>query len=328
MTVYKPRSAWTSASRGGAQLTGTKLLGIAWHWPGTSQDVIGFETEAQVANRLRGYRNFHVNTRGWSDIGYNFAIDQVGRVWDLRGLGRVGAHAASASNPDANHEWMGVLLILGDRERPSTAMIRACQDFTHDVFLPRWPGRTRDTGHGRAPGVPGAQTSCPGPFVAELIVDDVLTRSPQAPPPQEDDDMFTDEDRAQLRELYRQLGRPISSVDGSAWTLAYALQRIWHRLHGDVHMNTRRLKGDLAAIQKMVTDHIADSAGLDREQLLADVQASVEDGVAAGVAAEIPAVVAAVLDALGDAAADLTQDAVVEAVKQALREGVADAPDA
>lgn len=144
----------------------------------------------------------------------------------------------------------------------------------------------------------------------------------------DDDDMFTDEDRGQLRELYKQLGRPISSVDGSAWTLAYALQRIWHRLHGDVHMNTRRLKGDLAAIQTMVSGHIADSAGLDREQLLADVQASVEDGVAAGVAAEIPAVVAAVLDALGDAAADLTQDAVVEAVKQALREGVADAPDA
>lgn len=155
-----------------------KLVGIAWHWPGTSQDVIGVESEAATANRLRGYRSFHVNTRGWSDIGYNMAIDQAGRVWDLRGLGRVGAHAASASNPDANHEWMGVLLILGDRERLSAEMIRACQDFTHDVFLPRWPGRTRDTGHGRAPGVPGAKTSCPGPFAAELIVDDQLNRKP------------------------------------------------------------------------------------------------------------------------------------------------------
>src|SRR5690606_24318204 len=104
VTEYKARSSWTSTSRGGAQLTGTKLQGIAWHWPGTTRDEIGVETEAQTANRLRGYRNFHVGTRGWADIGYNLAIDQAGRVWDLRGLSRVGAHCASAANPDANHE--------------------------------------------------------------------------------------------------------------------------------------------------------------------------------------------------------------------------------
>lgn len=211
MTVYKPRSAWTSSARGGAQLTGTKLLGIVWHWPGTSQDVIGAESEAATANRLRGYRNFHVNTRGWSDIGYNHAIDQAGRVWDLRGLGRVGAHCASRSNPDANHEWMGVLLILGDREKPSAAMIRACQDFTHDVFLPRWSRRTRDTGHGRAPGVPGAQTSCPGPFAAELITDDVLTRRSQSPQPQppEDDMAYRDWPKADRDALAADVAREV-----------------------------------------------------------------------------------------------------------------------
>lgn len=66
MTTYLPRSAWTSTSRGGAQLTGTKLVGIAWHWPGTSQDIIGDPGKEAIASRLRSYRNFHVNTRGWS----------------------------------------------------------------------------------------------------------------------------------------------------------------------------------------------------------------------------------------------------------------------
>jgi hypothetical protein len=191
VTEYMPRSAWTSTPRGGAQLTGSQLVGIACHWPGTTTDAYGVESESTVASRLRGWRDFHVNTRGWADIGYNFAVDQAGRVWDLRGLIRVGAHCASPSNPDANHEWLGVLFILGDEERPNAAMIRAFQDFRFDVFLPRWPGRTRLTGHGRAPGVPGAQTSCPGPFVAAKITDGTLAQQPTG-----DDDMPTPEEYA------------------------------------------------------------------------------------------------------------------------------------
>jgi hypothetical protein len=191
-TQFMPRSAWTTASRGGAQLTGAKLVGNALHWPGTPQNVIGDPGAAKIAARLRGYWDFHVNTRGWVDIGYNFAIDQGGRVWDLRGLTRVGAHAASTSNPDANHEWMGVLLILGDEERPSAAMIRAFQDFRFKVFLPRWPGRTRLTGHGRAPGVQGAQTSCCGPFAAAKILDGTLAQPPGTTDPGDDDVELTD----------------------------------------------------------------------------------------------------------------------------------------
>jgi hypothetical protein len=186
-----PRSAWTSAPRGGAQLTGTKLLGVACHWPGTTTNAYGVESADKVAARLRGWWDFHVNTRGWSDIGYNMAVDQAGRVWDLRGLERVGAHAASDSNPDANHEWVGVLHILGDQEPPTGAMVTAFQDFRHKVFLPRWPGRTRLTGHGRAPGVPGAQTSCPGPFVAGKITDGTLAQPPGTSPG--DDDVTVEE---------------------------------------------------------------------------------------------------------------------------------------
>jgi hypothetical protein len=88
---------------------------------------------------------------------------------------------------------MGVLLILGDEERPSAAMIRAFQDFRFLVFLPRWPGRTLLTGHGRAPGVPGAQTSCCGPFAAAKILDGTFA---QRPTETGDDDMPTPEEYA------------------------------------------------------------------------------------------------------------------------------------
>ena len=40
--------------------------------------------EADVPALLRGIRTFHVDTRGWDDIGYNFVVDRFGRIWQAR----------------------------------------------------------------------------------------------------------------------------------------------------------------------------------------------------------------------------------------------------
>lgn len=39
-----------------------------------------------------GIRNYHVNSRGWSDIGYHVGIDPKGGIWLLRPLQRTGGH--------------------------------------------------------------------------------------------------------------------------------------------------------------------------------------------------------------------------------------------
>ncbi len=53
-------------------------------------------TEAQVPGLIRSIYRYHVQSRGWSDIGYNFIIDRFGRIWEGRygGTDRavVGAH--------------------------------------------------------------------------------------------------------------------------------------------------------------------------------------------------------------------------------------------
>lgn len=51
---------------------------------------------AQVPALMRGIYAYHTQSRGWSDIGYNFLVDRFGRIWEGRygGVDRavVGAH--------------------------------------------------------------------------------------------------------------------------------------------------------------------------------------------------------------------------------------------
>ncbi len=82
-------------------------------------------TRGQVPSIIRGIYAYHVQSRGWSDIGYNFLIDRFGRIWEGRygGVDRpvVGAHTlgynddAFAASAIGNYETA----------RPSRATIRA-----------------------------------------------------------------------------------------------------------------------------------------------------------------------------------------------------------
>lgn len=51
---------------------------------------------ADAAANLRAIMEFHTSAppkgRGWADIGYHFAIDPAGRVWELRSVKFQGAH--------------------------------------------------------------------------------------------------------------------------------------------------------------------------------------------------------------------------------------------
>lgn len=160
MTHYT-RAQWRArASRGGpGYLSPSRVVGIALHWPAMSRPVRGV---AAVMAALRSWQNYHMDTHGWSDIGYQVAIDQDGNRYDLRGL-RV--QSGANGNTTLNQQFGAVLLILAPGEHPTEAMtneVRAVITEHRELF----PNSTRVVGHGDIR--PGG-TACPGPITQGLI---------------------------------------------------------------------------------------------------------------------------------------------------------------
>ena len=82
-------------------------------------------TRAEVPGLLRSIYAYHVRSRGWSDIGYNYLVDRFGRIWEGRygGIDRpvVGAHTLGYNDDSFAMSAIGNYEIA----KPSAAMVQA-----------------------------------------------------------------------------------------------------------------------------------------------------------------------------------------------------------
>ncbi len=82
-------------------------------------------SRAEVPGIIRSIYAYHTQSRGWSDIGYNFLVDRFGRIWEGRygGIDRpvVGAHTLNYN------EYSFAMSAIGnyDIKQPSQAMVQA-----------------------------------------------------------------------------------------------------------------------------------------------------------------------------------------------------------
>ncbi len=90
--------------------------------------------EPDPAARIRAIHAFHVQGNDWSDIGYNFLVDQAGRIYEGRagggpsgedgsGRGVIGAHAAGHNTGSVGVAILGTF--TDDRATPSDAALDA-----------------------------------------------------------------------------------------------------------------------------------------------------------------------------------------------------------
>jgi hypothetical protein len=118
--AFYSRSDWgaRAARPGPGPLDRGQVGGIALHYPGMKSKLRGFKA---VAAALRGWQDYHMDDKGWSDIAYQIAIDQDGNRYRLRGLEN---QSGANGDTDVNERFGAVLLVLAVGESPSPAMVR------------------------------------------------------------------------------------------------------------------------------------------------------------------------------------------------------------
>ena len=148
------RTDWTTASpRTSDMRKQSPLKNITIHHDWLANPLRSSSTSASKA-RLDLIRRAHVG-QGWSDIGYHFAVDRAGNVWQCRPLEWEGAHVKHHNPGNVG------ILVMGnfDLERPTDAQLRAL--CTHVNMLQR-TYRISDASVKSHREWAGAATACPG----------------------------------------------------------------------------------------------------------------------------------------------------------------------
>ncbi|XP_063287736.1 peptidoglycan recognition protein 1-like [Pelobates fuscus] len=78
---------------------------------------------ATCSAQARNVQNYHMSSRGWCDIGYNFLVGEDGRVYEGRGWRNLGAHAKSFSSVSIGISFIGSFT----KRAPSASALKAAQ---------------------------------------------------------------------------------------------------------------------------------------------------------------------------------------------------------
>ncbi|XP_076643433.1 peptidoglycan recognition protein S2 [Halictus rubicundus] len=118
-------------------------------------------TQAICQARTRSFQNYHMNEKGWADIGYNFVVGEDGNVYEGRGWSKHGAHTTPY-----NSKSIGICIIgnFVDHE-PHAAAINATKKLiAYGVSIGKIQENYTLLGHRQT-----ASTTCPGNKLYDLI---------------------------------------------------------------------------------------------------------------------------------------------------------------
>ncbi len=166
-----PRSRWGSRKAKHYNLTKAEdpWRYITIHHSALEESVSTVSTQSGTKNALRKMQKYHMDSRGWGDLGYHFLIDSQGQVYEGRSMHWQGAHAGrDKRNRNNNVGNIGVCLIGNfDKTRPTAASLRSLKKLVLNLRQQHRIPANRIRGH-----MDWKQTECPGenllPFVRQL----------------------------------------------------------------------------------------------------------------------------------------------------------------
>ena len=199
MTTYVPRSEWGAKPRKSGTTSITDHPSITDHYVGG-----GWEypwNHSSCDDKVRAIQADHMapesqGGRGWSDIAYNELVCPHDYVYEGRGYDR----RSSANGSDAsNFASFAVCALWGTNsaDDPLPDGLKRAFLYAHNLLRTKGGANHVVKGHRD-----WKSTSCPGDQIYAWI--QAGCPSPDAPPEQPEDDMFTDQDRGRLNWLYGQ----------------------------------------------------------------------------------------------------------------------------
>ncbi|XP_058442767.1 peptidoglycan-recognition protein LE [Malaya genurostris] len=81
------------------------------------------ETQADMVYMVRNIQCFHIESRRWNDIAYNFLVGNDGNVYEGRGWQRIGAHTYGYNSLGIGISFVGCFM----NELPATIALDACK---------------------------------------------------------------------------------------------------------------------------------------------------------------------------------------------------------
>jgi hypothetical protein len=128
---------------------------------------------------MRSTQNFHMDTRGWADIAYNFAINRFGEVWEGRGWDVINA---ASGDTWANTNLIAVELQLGEGDvftpQAKNTLVEFVRFYQRDMKRARNLYVHKDV----------ALTACPGPEIDHFVHIDLQALVDIIDTPQPEDD--------------------------------------------------------------------------------------------------------------------------------------------
>ena len=164
--LVKPRSAWKAKATKCSGTDGKKYR-MAIHHTYTPA-----ASNGSYAARIRSIQAYHMDARGWCDVGYHYLVTQDGTVWEGRPIKYRGAHVANSNSGNIGISFVGCFQ-SGDcgsigTMQPSQAglnitgqLIAALSD-QYDIAK----SKSHIKGHGQHS---GANTACPGDLLLAKI---------------------------------------------------------------------------------------------------------------------------------------------------------------
>jgi len=216
-------------------------------WARRTEFVVHY-SEGPTTQTPRQIQNYHMDSNGWSDIGYNFLVDVRGRIYEGRGWLVVGAHAP-------NHNTSGIGVCFIGRDGDATDAAKNAIRWLYDEACRRKGGTLAKRGHRDV-----TATSCPGDQLYAWV------RAGMPAPGSEDDDMpISDADAKKIAEQVWKVdgviaAPPWKAAEGNKYWLAASYLHWGYRQGATTQDQVKAvmakvdaLAADLAEIKQLLT---------------------------------------------------------------------------